>query len=95
MTPFLKRAFRDLGQEGFPICLEADTCSLEAGRRAVAVLARMQARIEAARPLPLVSIERNAGAFAHRADVHVAVIDVPSDLVRIVGASAGEGLHPP
>jgi hypothetical protein len=55
----------------------------------------MQARVEAARPMPWINVDRNAGALADLAHVHVAVIDVPGNLVRIVGAAAGETGHPP
>jgi hypothetical protein len=50
MTPFLKGVLRYLGQEGFPVSLEADASVLEAGSRAVSVLTRMQAGIKAATP---------------------------------------------
>jgi hypothetical protein len=42
----------------------------------------------------LIDVDRNAGALADGADTDVTVIDVPCDLVRIVGAAAGEGRHP-
>ena len=40
-------------------------------------------------------ITKRTGALAGRAHVHVVVIDVPRDLVRVVGAAAGEAGHPP
>jgi len=58
------------------------------------MLARMQAGIETAAPLPLVYVDGDARAFADHADTHVAKIDVPGGLVGIVRASAGEGGHP-
>jgi hypothetical protein len=54
------------------------------------MLPRMQAGIEATRPLPLINVDRNSRAFADRAHMHVVEIDVPCDSVRIVGAAAGE-----
>jgi hypothetical protein len=35
----------------------------------------------------------NAGSFADRPDVHVAIIDVPSLSMRVIAAAAGEGGH--
>jgi hypothetical protein len=43
----------------------------------------------------LINVDRDAGALADRAHMHIAVIDVPCDLVRVVGAAAGEGGHRP
>ena len=34
-------------------------------------------------------ITKRTGALADRAHVHIAVIDVPRDLVRVVGAASG------
>jgi hypothetical protein len=56
------------------------------------MLARVQTRIGAAGRLPLIDVDRNAGALADRADIHIAIIDVPSDMVRIIGAAAGQML---
>jgi hypothetical protein len=50
--------------------------------------------INAAGPLPLIDVDWNASALPDRADMHVAVIDVPSHTVRIGGASAGEDGQP-
>jgi hypothetical protein len=50
--------------------------------------------INAAGPLPLIDVDWNASALPDRADMHVAVIDVPSHTVRIGGASAGEDGSP-
>jgi hypothetical protein len=86
---------RDLRQEGFPIGLEAKACFVKADRRAVSMLARLKAGIEAARPCPLIDVDRDAGAFANHADTDIAKIDVPGLTVRIVGASASEGGHAP
>jgi hypothetical protein len=44
--------------------------------------------------MPWIDVDRNAGVLADRAHVHVAVMDVPGDLLRIVGAAAGETGHP-
>jgi hypothetical protein len=43
----------------------------------------------------LINVDRNAGAHADRANMHIVEIDMPGDLVRVVGASAGEGGQSP
>jgi hypothetical protein len=50
MSPLLKSTFRYLRQEGLPILLKAAASFGKNSRRSVAVLARMQAGIEAAGP---------------------------------------------
>jgi hypothetical protein len=40
--PLLERAFGDLRQKVMPVSLEPDTGLIEAGRRSVAMLSRMQ-----------------------------------------------------
>jgi hypothetical protein len=77
------------------IRLKAGTCFVKCCRGPVAMLSRVQAWIEATRPLPLINVDRNARPFTDRADMHVAVIDMPGDLVWIVGAAAGEDGHRP
>ena len=57
------------------------------------MLARMQTRVEAARPSSWIDVARNASALADRAHVQVTVMDVPGDLVRIVGAAAADSGH--
>jgi hypothetical protein len=42
----------------------------------------------------LIDIDRDAGAFADGAYMHVPEIDVPSLLVGIVGAASSERGHP-
>jgi hypothetical protein len=44
----------------------------------------MQTRMEAATPMPLVDVDRDASALAYRTDADVVIVDVPSYLVRIV-----------
>jgi hypothetical protein len=43
----------------------------------------------------LIDVDRNASALADRAYMNVAVIDVPGDQVRVIGASAGKAGHLP
>jgi hypothetical protein len=95
IAPFLEGTFRYLRQEALPIRLKAEASLLESHRCPVTMLTRMQARIKSARPLPLIDVDGDASAFAYRAYVHVAAIDLPGQLVRIVGAAAGEGGHAP
>jgi hypothetical protein len=49
----------------------------------------MQTGIEAAGPTPSIDVNGDAGALADGADADVVIEDVPCDLVRIVGATAG------
>jgi len=53
------------------------------------MLARMQTRVEAARPLSWIDVDRNASALADRAHVQVTVMDVPGDLVRNCRSGGG------
>jgi hypothetical protein len=55
----------------------------------------MRAGIEAARPSPRIFIMRNAGSDRDRADLLVAVIDVPAFLAGVGRSAAGEGGHAP
>jgi hypothetical protein len=54
-------------------------------------LADVRPGVEAESPSPLVHILRDTGAHADIADADVAVIDVPTFLVRVVVRLAGEG----
>jgi len=60
------------------------------------MLPRMQAGIEAARPLPLINVDRNASALFDRTHTDVAAIDVPGHLVRVAacGLFSSEGAYP-
>ena len=49
--------------------------------------------IEAAGPAPLIGVDRNSGATADRADVHIAIVDMPGLALVAVGAAADEGGH--
>jgi hypothetical protein len=40
-------------------------------------------------------ITKRTGALADRADLNIAVIDVPGYMVRIIGATAGKAGHSP
>jgi hypothetical protein len=59
------------------------------------LLARMAARIEAARPSPRVLARRNADPLGDRADEDVAVIDVPAFVLGLEIAAAGKGGYGP
>ena len=91
----VKGALGYFGQQGLPVGIEPIAGLFERCPDTIAMLARMQARLEAARPLQLIDIDGDANAFADRAHVHVFEIDVPGDLVRIVGAAAGKAGHLP
>jgi hypothetical protein len=95
VTVFLECAIWDIRLKPFPIGLEADPRILEGSRYPITMLSWVQTRVEAARPMPLIAIDRNTGAFADRAHVHVFEIDVPGDLMKIVGAAAGKAGHLP
>jgi hypothetical protein len=92
---FVERAGRDFRQQLFPICLEAGAGQFERLGRVTAVLSWMKAGIEAATPTPLININWHARALANRADMHVAVVNVPSLMVAIGAAAAGQGGHRP
>jgi hypothetical protein len=61
--------------------------------RAVAFVAGVAARIEAAVPRPLVAAGRIARSHADRADVDVAIEDPPGFFAGIRVAAAGERCH--
>jgi hypothetical protein len=90
MPPFLEGASGYLWQQRAPRRFKGSSREIKCLSRAVLVLARMQAWVETASPLPLIAIDRDAGALAYRAHVNIAEIDVPGDLMRVVGAAAGE-----
>ena len=56
-------------------------------------LPRMTARIEATRPAPRVFPRRDADTLGDRADADVAAIDVPTLVLGVEIAAAGEGGH--
>jgi hypothetical protein len=84
MAPFFERAFRYLRQQRAPIRLETGASLVEAGCGAGAVLTGMQARVEAAAPLPRVDVDRNASALSDVPDADVTEIDLPGLSVRVV-----------
>src|ERR1700736_6068246 len=59
------------------------------------MLARLTAGIETARPSPWVFVMRNAGADRDRADVDIAIVDMPAFLAGIRRSAAGERGHAP
>ena len=54
------------------------------------MFARMRAWIEAAAPFPRICVVGIPGALGNRADVNIAVINVPA-LLTVCGSAAGEG----
>lgn len=66
---------------------------VKAGSRAVPAFPRTRARIEAAAPFPLLGIVRVADALNDRADVDIAIVDVPAFLAGIGRSAAGEFGH--
>jgi hypothetical protein len=92
---FLKGVLRYRRQERAPICLETGAGSFECRPGTIPMLARLKPGIESARPMPLVDVDRDAGALPDRANTDIAIEDVPSDLVRIVGTASGEPGYPP
>lgn len=90
-----RRRLRGPPARGLSSPPRTDARLVKAGRRPGSMLAGMKPRIKAARPFPLVDINRNAGTLADRSYMHVVKIDVPGDMVRVVGAAAGECGHPP
>jgi hypothetical protein len=71
--------YRELWRQCFPVRLEAIARLFERCRRPGAMLARMKAGIEAAGLLPLIAIDRDAGAFADRTNTDVIIKDVSCD----------------
>src|SRR3981081_415160 len=53
----------------------------------------MTARIETTRPAPWIFVMRNAGSERDRADVHVAIVDVPAFFAGVSQSAAGAGAH--
>ena len=78
----------------WPVGLEADAGLVKSRRRTAGAFAGLAARIEAASPAPRIFIVPDAGAVRDRADMDVAVIDVPAVLAFGI-AAASEGGHTP
>jgi hypothetical protein len=89
----LKIGLGSFRQEPLPGVIKIDAGLFEGRRRTVLMLARMRARIEAARPAPRILVERNAGADLDRARADVAPIDVSALLWSVSRAAAGEFGH--
>jgi hypothetical protein len=62
---------------------------IEVYRCTAPILARLHARVKARVPPELLVVDRAAGAARNRADLHIAVIDVPAVLALGI-AAAGE-----
>ena len=93
IAPLLKVGFGPMRQEHGPCRLKVGACLVEGGGGAALVFARMRARIEAAIPLPRISIVRVAAADRDGPHAHVTVKDVPAFFAGIGRASAGECRH--
>jgi hypothetical protein len=78
VAPFVEIRVSESRPHRAPDGFEVHAGECEIDRRAVLVPAGFDARIEAATPLPLIDVDRAAGAARDRADMHVAVIDVPA-----------------
>jgi hypothetical protein len=94
VPPCLEISVGSLRKKNPPCFLEIGARPVERLGRSMSVLAWMAARIKAGIPFPRIGITRIAGAPANRADLHVAVIDVPA--IGAFGIAAeGEGGHGP
>ena len=58
------------------------------------MFARMRARVKTAAPFPRIGVVRIAGALGNRADMNIAVVNVPA-LSVVFGSVAGEFGHGP
>jgi len=67
----LESAFGYPRQEAIPIGIEAGAGLFERCSNTVSMLGRVQARIEAARRMPLIHLDRKAGTLADRADADI------------------------
>jgi len=94
IAPGLKVGFAALRQEISPGRFKRHASGLKAGAGAIALLARLAARIEAAMPLPRLRSARDAGSFGNQANTDTGIVDVPGHW-PIVDALAGEGGHAP
>jgi hypothetical protein len=93
LAPCLKIGLGALRQEHQPRALEIGAGLFE-GRGSVGLMfPRMRARIEAAAPFPRMGVVRVAGALGNRADMNIAVVNVPAVAV-VFGSAAGEGGMP-
>jgi len=81
------------GQDVRPCGLELGARLLEGSRDTVSADAAMRERKEPAEPSPLVGILRHPGPLGDRADLHIAVEDLPAFLVAVFLAVSGEGVH--
>jgi len=66
---------------------------IEIDGRAALVLTRFHARIEATQPFPWIDVDGAARAAGDRADMDIAVIDVPAFLAVFWRSAAGECGH--
>jgi hypothetical protein len=93
IAPRPKIGFGAVRQEHLPCRLEIGAGLVERRGGAVGAFAGMTAGIEAARPTLRILVPGNAGADRDRADMHIAVIDVPAFLVDFGIAAAREFGH--
>jgi hypothetical protein len=93
ITPPLKMRFGHCREEHLPGGIKIGARQVEGLGRAVPVFPDLGPRVEAEDSAPLIDVDRSAGADRDRADMDVAVIEVPA--VRALGiAAASEGGHP-
>ena len=82
-----------VGQVGVPGSGEVGPRLLESRGGAVRPQATVDRREEAAAPAPLIDVDRDPGALGDRADLHVAIEDVPAFLMAVLCAASGERGH--
>src|ERR1700677_4033393 len=94
MAPFPEIGLCKCWQDPPPCSFEVCARLVEIDGGIAPVAARFDAGIEAATPFPLIDVDRAAGAAGDRADMDIAVIDVPA--IGTLGvAAAGEFGHGP
>jgi hypothetical protein len=81
------------GQAFTPSFLERPTGLLKGLGNPIKPEATMGCRVKTAMPSPSLKILGNTGTLANPADTDIAIEDLPSFLMAILLASAGEGAH--
>jgi hypothetical protein len=80
-------------QERLPCGLKVGARQVEGLSRAIPILPDLGSRVEAEDPAPLINIDRSAGAERDRADMDIAVVDVPAFLAGVSRSATGELGH--
>jgi hypothetical protein len=87
IPPFLKVGPGQRRQDPLPGCFEVSARMIEVYRCTAPILTRLYARVKAGVPPELLVVDRAAGAARNRADLHIAVIDVPAVLALRIAAA--------